>query len=134
MSANSGRKIVIKVGGTAIAGAKEKSFSANGEAVDITSDDDQGFRTFLPEAGNMMIDISLSGVAAGDALRTIATSPSLTGRLMTNVTLEFPDETATTTITGNFYLASYEESGSTTDQITFSASLQSSGAWTSASA
>ena len=133
MSANSGRGLIIKKGGTAIAGAKEKSFSANGEAIDITSDDNGGFRTFLPEAGTMMIDISVSGVAAGDDLRVIATNPSLTGRLMTDITLEFPDETATTTITGNFYLSSYEESGSTPDQITFSASLQSSGAWTTAS-
>ena len=47
--------------------------------------------------------------------------------LLTDITLDFADGG---TISGNFYLASYEETGSHEDAVTFSASLQSSGSWT----
>jgi TP901-1 family phage major tail protein len=131
-AAKIGRELLIKKAGTVLAGVRTKSFSFAGEPVDVTTDDDTGFRTLLAESGQEAIDISVEGLTKDLVLRQAALG---SGSLMlTDVTLEFP-KTGTQavsgdTISGNFFLSSLEESGTYNDAMTFSASLQSSGAWT----
>lgn len=128
-----GRELLIKKGAAVIAGVRTKSFSFAGEPIDITTDDDTGFRTLMAESGQEAIDISVEGLTKDTVLRAAALTGSA-GLMLTDVTIEFP-KTGTQaisgdTISGNFFLASLEESGTYNDAMTFSASLQSSGAWT----
>lgn len=131
-AAKIGREFLIKKNSTTLAGVRTKSFSFAGEPVDVTTDDDTGFRTLLAESGQEAIDISVEGLTKDVVLRGAALG---SGSLMlTDVTLEFPktgtQATSGDTISGNFFLTSLEESGTYNDAMTFSASLQSSGAWT----
>lgn len=51
MTASAGRQITVHFGGNSptdlLAGVREKGVELNGEPIDITSDDDDGWRTLL---------------------------------------------------------------------------------------
>jgi predicted secreted protein len=124
MAAANGRELKILKNNNLIAGVRTKTVAIAGEPIDITSDDDLGYRTMLAEAGTYSIDLTVEGVTKDDTLRSVI----LTGGtlLLTDISIEYPDGS---TITGDFFLASVEDSGEYADALTFSASLQSSGAW-----
>lgn len=132
-AAKVGREFLIKKNSVVLAGVRTKSFSFAGEPIDITTDDDTGFRTLMAESGQEAIDISVEGLTKDTVLRAAALTGSA-GLMLTDITLNFPKTgTQVTTgdvIAGSFFLSSLEESGTYNDAMTFSASLQSSGAWT----
>lgn len=127
MAKSIGRNLVIKKGGTKIAAIRTKTVAWNGEPVDVTTDDDNGFRTHLSDAeGQEQIDISGDGVTDNKILRDIAFAPA-TSKFLTDITVEWTDTLET--LAGDFKLVSYEESGTFNDARTFTISLQSSGLW-----
>lgn len=126
--ADTGRDLLILKNSVAIAGAQENGISVDNSPVDITSIGDGGFRTLADFAGMRALDISISGVWADKVMRDQALGTTL---LLTDITIEFADGGD---IAGDFYLANYEENGAHNGAVTFTASLQSSGAWTYTSA
>lgn len=127
MPKSSGRELVIKKGSVVIAAIRNKTFSWNGEPIDVTSDDDDGFRTLLASAiGQEQIDISGDGVTDADVLKDIALEPATT-KMLTDITIAWVDSTAI--IAGDFQLISYEETGPYQDARTFNFAMQSSGLW-----
>jgi predicted secreted protein len=125
MAASSGRELLIKKGASVIAGVRTKTVTINGEPIDVTTDDDSGFRTLLADPATRMIDLSVEGITKDDTLRAIVAGAG--NQLLTDITIEYPDGSV---IAGDFYLVSVEESGEYQDAVTFTASLQSSGAFT----
>jgi len=113
-------------------GVSAKTISAGSESIDVTTDEDVGFRTLLGVAGVETLDISGSGVTKDEILRQLA----LTGgsKLLTDITIEYPPVGTQTTgdeIAGDFYFNSFNETGGGSDgAIEFDFSMQSSGAWT----
>jgi predicted secreted protein len=124
MAAFVGRTVVVEVAGAAVAGARTKSFTIGNEPVDITSDDDSGFRTMLSVAGTKTLDMSVEGVTKDGALIALASGSS---GLIEDVEITFP---GIGTIAGDFFVASVELGAAYNEASTFSASLQSSGAYT----
>lgn len=125
MAANVGRNFTIDKAGTAIAGVRTKTVTFNGEPIDVTTDDDSGFRTLLATVGQKSIDMSVEGITKDDTLRQAALSGS--SLLLTDVTVSYANGDA---LSGDFFLNSLEETGTYNDAITFTASLQSSGTFT----
>lgn len=125
MAASSGRELLIKKGASVIAGVRTKTVTINGEPIDVTTDDDSGFRTLLADPATRMIDLSVEGITKDDTLRAIVAGAG--PQLLTDITVEYPDGAV---IAGDFYLVSIEESGEYQDAVTFTATLQSSGAFT----
>ena len=125
MAASSGRELLIKKGVSVIAGVRTKTVTINGEPIDVTTDDDSGFRTLLADPATRMIDLSVEGITKDDTLRAIVAGAG--PQLLTDITIEYPDGAV---IAGDFYLVSVEESGEYQDAVTFTATLQSSGAFT----
>lgn len=125
MAAAKGRELLVKKGSTVLAGIRTKGVSMNGEPIDITTDDDVGYRTLLNDAGTYSIDLSIEGITKNDTLRAlIAAGGSL---MLTDITIDYPDGK---TLSGDFFLNSLEETGTYNEAVTFSGSLQSSGTWT----
>jgi TP901-1 family phage major tail protein len=129
MTANVGRTITVLRGAdspqVAVAGIREKTVSLNGEAVDITNDDSNGWQTKLDVAQVNSVEISCSGVLLDDSLRQDwFGGASATGERMKPTTFEYPDDA---TIAGNFYLQEYSETGNHDGEITFEATFVSSG-------
>lgn len=123
MTASIGRSYLIKKGATALAGVRTKSLSINHEPVDITTDDEDGFRTLLAEVGESSFELTVEGVAKDSVLFDAATSTG--SRLLTDVTIEHPEGT----ISCDVFITAFESTGAYNDAVTFSATFQSSGSW-----
>lgn len=115
-----GRKIVFKWDDEEILGVREKSASCNGEPVDTTSDDDNGWRGVLEDPAEDQVNISISGVTKSDVLKVAWFSRQRTAE----ASLTYPDGGE---ISGSFFLSSFSETGSYNDATTFEAELISSG-------
>jgi len=123
MAATSGRDLVIKKDGTAIAAVQSKGVSINNEPVDITSDDDDAWRTVLAEPGLRSIDIDVSGVTTDDILLD-AISDGTSSVALQVIEIEYPSGALHN---GNFSLNNLTRTGESAGAVTFSATLASSG-------
>jgi predicted secreted protein len=117
-----GRTLTISMGGTVVAGVQQKSVTCSVEGIDVSTDDDVGFRKFLSSGGEQTFDISFDGVEKDSVLRDQYMADGLSQEKAIILTWEDGS-----TVTGNFFWPNYEETGSYKDKITFSGSLQSSG-------
>lgn len=120
MAKNYGRKVTLTWGGAAIPGVREKGISVNGEAVNVTSDEDNGIQTLLAEDAELGVEISLSGVTTSRDLM----QAKLTGAIQAPVLITYEEGA---TIAGTFNLAGYSEAMPYSDAMTFEATLQSTG-------
>jgi predicted secreted protein len=131
MAGAASRDLRVEKNDVAIAGINSKSISIAKEPIDITTDEDNGYRTLLSQAGTKSLDISFSGVTKDIELRTlIMTEQSM---LLTDISIQYPPfgaQVAGDTITGNFYFNGFTENGGGSDgAIEFDGTFQSSGAW-----
>lgn len=115
-----GRKIIFKWNGATIAGVREKGMACAGEPINVSDDDANGVRQLLAEAGESTVDISLSGVLKSDVLAQAWYS----GNRMGTAELTYPNGRV---VSGDFFLASYNETGTYNDATTFEGALQNSG-------
>lgn len=122
MTANAGRRIELTWGGVAIPGVREKSVALNGEPIDISSDDSLGWRELLADdPAENQVNISISGVTTSFKMK----QDWFNNDRMQPVTITYPDGS---TLTGEFYLSTYTDTGPYNDATTFEAELVSSGA------
>lgn len=122
MAANYGRKITFTWGGVAIPGIREKSLTVGGEPVDVSSDEDDGFRLLLDEDATKQIDYAVSGVVKSDVLRVA----KLTGAIADEVVITYQDGSK---LTFDAVLGEYSEGQPYQEAVTISATFMSSGAW-----
>lgn len=122
MTAFKGRRLLLTWGGSAIGGAREKSITLGGEAVDVTDDGSSGWRTLLEEPGQKEVNISVSGVTKSHVLR----ADWFSGDTQETLVVTYP--TGGGSFTGTFQLVSYSETGAYNDAVTFEAEFQSTGA------
>ena len=124
MTASVGRNITLTWGSDSppegIAGVKEKALTLSGEPIDITSDDDSGWRSLLTVPGQKQIELKVSGVTKDRKLL----ADWFAGTLTQNATLTYDD---TAKISGNFFLSEYSDKGNFKDATAFDATLMSTG-------
>ena len=130
MTAFVGRKAVLSQGSplVAIAALRTKTMTMANEPVDVTSDDDAGFRKLLADPGNKTLDISVEGVAKDVAsFSTLLTLAASGTDILDSFSLLFP---GIGTIAGEFVVSSFEVGAPYNEAATFSCTLQSAGAYT----
>jgi predicted secreted protein len=124
MAARVGRKIKFKWGTAAplaeIPGVREKGVTLNGEAIDTTADDNNGWRELLADAAQNQVDVSLSGVTKSHVLK----ADWFGGTRTKLAEIEYDDGAK---IAGTFFLSNYAETGVYNDAATFEATLMSTG-------
>jgi TP901-1 family phage major tail protein len=131
MAAETGRDLRIEYasdGSTyaVVAGARTDSLTFNNEAIDITDKDDDGVRTYLDDVSLKSMSLSCTGVAKSATFAALAAAASSTTALHAfRVAMG-----SFATYTGSFFITSFEASGEQADTITFTMSLESSGAIT----
>lgn len=123
MSGEYGRKVSFLWDGVAVSGVREKSFSVNGEAVNVSSDEDSGVQVLLTEVAEASIEYSLSGVTKSDVLR----AAKLAGTVRGTATITW-ENGAQLVFDAN--IQSYSEGQPYNDAVTFECALASSGSWT----
>tara|TARA_Y100000114_G_C11672562_1_gene284518 strand:- start:200 stop:601 length:402 start_codon:yes stop_codon:yes gene_type:complete len=129
MAAQKGKDLLVKINTsgstfTTIGGLRSTSISINDEPVDITNKDSANARTLLATAGTSSMTISGSGVFVDDAQIQLIRG-SLANGAFKNFQLVIPD---LGTYQGAFMIASLEFAGEFNGEVTYSLTLESSGA------
>jgi predicted secreted protein len=128
MAALVGRKVTFTPtsGGVPVIGVRTKTITLNNEPIDITSDDDNGFRTLLgDDPAERSIDFSAEGILKDSQLIALAAQ----GGSMLIESYDM-DIDGIGTFSGDFYFGSIEIGAPYNDAVTFSATIQSSGPFT----
>lgn len=133
MAAAASRDLLVLKNSVAFLGINSKSMAVAKEPIDVTTDEDNGYRLLLDVAGTKTLDISFSGVTKDVVLRGLILTEQ--SQLYTDITIEFPiTGTQSTTgdeISGSFYFNGMTETGGGSDgAIEFDGTMQSSGEWT----
>ncbi|NTV60630.1 MAG: hypothetical protein HGA77_04905 [Chlorobiaceae bacterium] len=120
-----GRDAVLKIDsvecGTAKAGVKVKNLTVNNEPVDVTSDDDSGWQTFLDEPGQKSVECQVQGVMKNT---TFAAKASSSSNIKADVELSIAGIGAWA---GVFIISNFKLGANYKESITFEATFKSSG-------
>jgi TP901-1 family phage major tail protein len=124
MTAQVGRAVLLQIlvgtEYTTIAALISKSLTLNKEPVDITSDDDAGWRTLLEDIdGTKSVDIACEGI-----LKTNQVGLLCEGASFEDLRFDVP---SVRRYDGAFCCTSFEIGAETAEGVTFSASFQSTG-------
>ena len=125
MAGANGRALTIKWDGTTPVGVRTRGYTVTNDYVDVTTDDDNGWRTLLANPGLRSKEATGSGISSDQILIAEVMKASITGEPLT---VELP--TTTGTLAGTFLCSSFEQSGEHDGAVEFSATFMSSGAVT----
>jgi len=117
-----GRDMTIAVDGATISAVQTRDITRGREAVDVTTDDDDGWRSILAEPGVRNIDISISGVT--DATNYEDLLERWNGTTLENVVITHPDGSSET---GTFFMSNLAHNGEHNGFVGFTCDLLSSG-------
>lgn len=124
MARYGGRDVVVRLAGVPIAVVREKTLTHAKEGVDVTADEDDGWRRLLPISGSRSVDAAVNGVVADENITQLQNL--WVNDAFADVTIEYPDGSIAEAEDG-FFLNGFEVSGSQDGEAAFSATLQSSG-------
>ena len=135
MAAQKGSALLLKIGAdataaaasdtyTTVGGLRSTSISMNQETVDITNKDSANIRTMLADGGVESVSISGSGVFT-DAASEATLRTAFGGADIPNFQVIIPNFG---TYTGKFVVTTLEYAGEFNGEVTYSVSLESSGA------
>lgn len=127
MAAFTGRTILFRWGGDSpldeIAGVREKSIEINGEPINVTSDEDDGWQTLIEASAENSVNVSISGVIK-NATRLL--TDWFNGTRIQPAAFEFPAP-LNSVLSGNWRLDALTITGAYNDAATFEATLSSTG-------
>ena len=125
MAGFNGRKFTFDWDSTTLAGVRTRSVSITNDYVDVTNDDDSGWRTLLADPGLRSVEVTIGGVTTDEVLLAEIMKASITGE-----TLEAALPTSLTTpgsLSGTYLVSGFEQSGDHDGEVEFSATFMSSG-------
>lgn len=121
MVANAGREVDFLWNGLPLLGVREKNIAFNGEPINVTSDEDEGWRTLIADvAAENQVDITLSGVTKDTRLKIDWFAMTRTR----SASFTYPNGDV---ISGTFMISAFSEGVPYNDAITFECTLQSTG-------
>lgn len=119
-----GRQVTLTMGGQSILGVQTKGLTVNNEMIDTTDDNSSGWQEFDAIPGQKAVELPFSGMVKNlEMLRSIMG----TGSQIFACTLTYRDGS---TVTGDFAMNNYSETGEYNAAYTFDVTLASSGAVT----
>lgn len=135
MAAQKGSALLLKIGASAAAAAASDTYTTvgglrttgitlNDEAVDITNKDSSNHRTLLANGGIQSVSVSGGGVFTDVASETTLKN-AFGASVFNNFEIVIPDFGS---YKGKFMVASLEYTGEHNGEVTYSVTLESSGA------
>jgi TP901-1 family phage major tail protein len=125
MAGFNGRELTIDWSATTLVGVQSRGISNTNALVDVTTDDDNGWRTLLATPGLKSVDVTVSGVASDEVLLAEFYNASVTGETLQ---VSLPSSLATPgNVSGTFMLASFNQEANHDGSYNFEAQFQSSG-------
>lgn len=126
MTGFNARSLTIDWDSTTLAGVQSKDFNINNELVDVTTDDDSGWTTYLSVPGKKSVTGSVSGITSDEVLiAALMDAADASGTLEVN----FPSALAVPGgLSGTFMFTDVSITGSSPEgAVEFTASFVSSG-------
>lgn len=127
MARNSGRGLVLeRASGSppvfaTIKDLRSKNPTISREPVDVTTDDDDGWRVLLPVAGQRQVDLSFAGVTSDETLLAAILSGT---PVLESIRIVFPTGGV---LAGDFFFNNLSLTGEYKEAVTFEGEMQSSG-------
>lgn len=126
MAGFNGRSLTIDWDGTTLVGVRTRGVTNSNEMVDVTTDDDNGWRKLLTTPGVKSVEVTVGGISSDEVLLAEFYNASTTGETLQ---VDLPSSLATPgNLSGTFHLSSFEITGEHDGAVEFSATFQSSGA------
>lgn len=122
MVAKNGRALTIDWGSVVIAGVRTKRYTVTNDYVDVTTDDEAGWRTLLADPGLRSLEVTVGGITKDQVLLAAITAANIAAATLT---VNLP--TTSGTLVGAFLISSYEESGEHDGAVEFTATFMSAG-------
>ena len=122
MAGANGRALTIDWDAVTLVGVRTKGYTLTNDMVDVTTDDDEGWRTLLADPGLRSMEVTVGGISSDQVLIAEVTKASITGETLT---VQLP--TTTGTLAGLFFISSFEQTGEHDGAVEFSATFMSSG-------
>ena len=128
MAGFNGRELTIDWDATTLVGVRTRGVTNSNEMVDVTTDDDDGWRTLLATPGVKSVEVTVGGISSDEVLLAEFYNASTTGETLK---IDLPSSLTTPgNVSGTFHLASFEITGEHDGAVEFSSTFQSSGAVT----
>ncbi len=128
MAGFNGRELTFDWSSTTLAGVVTRGLTITNDFVDVTTDDDSGWRTLLADPGVRSVEVTLGGVTTDEVLLKAIMAASVTSEVLK---ADLPSSLATPgNLSGSYLVSSYETSGETDGKVDFSATFMSTGAVT----
>lgn len=132
MAGFNGRALTIDESTTTLVGVRTRGFTVSNEHVDVTTDDDNGWRTLLATPGLRSVEVTVGGITQDEILLAEIMAASISAAV---IDINLPTGTAGGVVTpgklaGSFFVSSYEQTGEHDGAAEFSATLMSTGAVT----
>lgn len=125
MAGFNGRELTIDWDSTTLVGVRSRGANMQNSLVDITNDDDSGWRTLLATPGMKMVDVPVAGITSDEVLIAEFFNSSVTGETLQ---INLPSSLASPgNISGTFMLADIEITGEHDGAVEFTATMNSSG-------
>lgn len=122
MAGANGRALTIDWDSTTLVGVRTKGYTITNDYVDVTTDDDDGWRTLLADPGLRSVEATTGGISSDQVLIAEMMKSNITGEPLT---IQLP--TTTGTLAGTFLCSSFEQTGEHDGAVEFSATFMSSG-------
>lgn len=123
MAGHNGRELVIDWDSVTLVGVRTRTYSVTNDYVDVTTDDDSGWRTLLADPGLRSVEVTVGGIASDQVLLAEVMKANIEGE-----TLDVNLPTATgASLAGTFVVSSFEGNGDHDGAYEFSATFMSSG-------
>lgn len=122
MAGANGRALTFDWDSTTLVGVRTKGYTITNDYVDVTTDDDDGWRTLLADPGLRAIEATAGGISSDQILLAEMMKANITGEPLT---IQLP--TTTGTLAGTFFVSSFEQTGEHDGAVEFSATFMSSG-------
>jgi TP901-1 family phage major tail protein len=123
MAGYNGRALVIEWDTVDLVGVRTKTYSVTNDYVDVTTDDDDGWRTLLADPGLRSVEVSVGGITSDQVLLAEIMKANITGEPLD---VELPTATGAQ-LSGTFVVSSYEGTGEHDGAYEFSATFMSAG-------
>ncbi|CAB4157261.1 COG5437 Predicted secreted protein [uncultured Caudovirales phage] len=124
MAGANGRQLTIEWGATptTLVGVRSRGYTVTNDYVDVTTDDDNGWRTLLSNPGLRSMEVTVSGISSDQVLIGEIMAANVASRTLE---VEFPITTGK--LAGSFLVSSFEQSGEHDGAVEFSATFMSNG-------
>ena len=128
MAGFNGRELTIDWDSTTLVGVRTRGVSMTNDMVDVTTDDDSGWRTLLATPGLKSVEVTVSGISSSEVLIAEMFNASTTGETLQ---VDLPSSLASPgNLSGTYHLSAFEINGEHDGAVEFSATFMSSGAVT----